>query len=129
MGKPEWERAGAISGGKRQNCVALSGYTGRDVHGLSADARHANVGKREVKAPKVYVADSGLLHSLLGIGDEDSLLAHPKCGASWEGLFFARLFGALMQSAVRYFSGACMQERELDLLILQDGRRQGLKLN
>ena len=46
---------------------------------------HANVGKREVKAPKVYVADTGLLHSLLGIGERDSLLAHPKCGASWEG--------------------------------------------
>lgn len=46
---------------------------------------HANVGKREVKAPKVYVADTGLLHSLLGIGERDALLAHPKCGASWEG--------------------------------------------
>jgi len=48
-------------------------------------AWHANTGKREVKAPKVYLADSGILHSLLGIGSQDALLAHPKCGASWEG--------------------------------------------
>jgi predicted AAA+ superfamily ATPase len=46
----------------------------------------ANIGNREIKAPKVYIADTGLLHSLLGIASHDALLAHPKCGASWEGL-------------------------------------------
>ena len=46
---------------------------------------HANVGKRPVKSPKVYVRDSGLLHQLLGIDDEVALERHPKVGASWEG--------------------------------------------
>lgn len=46
---------------------------------------HTNLGKREVKAPKVYVSDTGILHRLLGVGGLDDLPAHPKCGASWEG--------------------------------------------
>src|SRR5690606_33297921 len=46
---------------------------------------HANLAKRQVKAPKVYVRDSGLLHRLLGIIDERALLDHSKAGASWEG--------------------------------------------
>jgi predicted AAA+ superfamily ATPase len=47
---------------------------------------HENVGKRQVKAPKIYLADSGLLHALLDIGaDRESLLGHPRVGASWEG--------------------------------------------
>ena len=47
--------------------------------------RHANIRKRQVKAPKIYVRDSGLLRQLLGIGSEKGLLSHPKLGASWEG--------------------------------------------
>jgi uncharacterized protein len=46
---------------------------------------HANLAKRQVKAPKIYLRDSGLLHRLLGIDDERSLLTHPRLGASWEG--------------------------------------------
>jgi predicted AAA+ superfamily ATPase len=46
---------------------------------------HENLAKRQVKAPKVYVRDSGLLHSRLGIRKEKELFAHPKSGASWEG--------------------------------------------
>ena len=44
-----------------------------------------NANKRQYKAPKVYVRDSGLLHSLLAIGNRDELAGHPKFGASWEG--------------------------------------------
>ena len=44
-----------------------------------------NLGKRQVKAPKIYLRDSGLLHSLLGIGDTAALVRHPKSAASWEG--------------------------------------------
>jgi uncharacterized protein len=47
--------------------------------------RLANVGKRQVRAPKVYVRDSGLLHALLGLGDKEALLGHPVLGSSWEG--------------------------------------------
>ncbi len=52
---------------------------------------HANIGKRLVKSPKVYLRDSGLLHSLLGIRDRHDLLGHPKLGASWEGLVLEEL--------------------------------------
>lgn len=48
-------------------------------------AYHANLRKRQVKAPKVYVRDSGLLHQLLGLETDKALLTHPKVGASWEG--------------------------------------------
>ena len=52
---------------------------------------HVNLAKRQVKSPKVYVRDSGLLHQLLGVGDERTLLAHPKAGASWEGFVIEQL--------------------------------------
>jgi predicted AAA+ superfamily ATPase len=54
-------------------------------------AWHANVGKRLVKSPKVYVRDSGLVHSLLAIDDLDALLSHPVVGASWEGFVVEKL--------------------------------------
>lgn len=46
---------------------------------------YANLGKRQVKSPKVYVRDSGLLHELLALDTAKALLSHPKLGASWEG--------------------------------------------
>src|SRR5207247_6571808 len=54
---------------------------------------HENLKKRQVRAPKIYLRDSGLLHALLGIESERDLLAHPKSGASWEG--FIRVNGAM----------------------------------
>ncbi len=56
---------------------------------------HANIGKRLVKAPKVYVRDSGLLHALLGIGDYNSLSGHPVVGASWEGFVIENLLSLI----------------------------------
>jgi len=88
---------------------------------------HANVGKREVKAPKVYVADSGILHSLLGLHGMDALLAHPKCGASWEWLMLREVLrrtGARRDEA--YFWGV-HTGAELDLLIRQNGRNIGFE--
>ncbi len=52
---------------------------------------HANVGKRLVKSPKLFIRDSGVLHALLGIGSLDALLAHPVIGASWEGFVIENL--------------------------------------
>ncbi|MFH1873304.1 MAG: ATP-binding protein [Pseudomonadota bacterium] len=89
---------------------------------------HANVGKREIKAPKVYIADTGLLHSLLGIGSQDALLAHPKCGASWEGLIvleLARRSGVGRDGA--WFWGV-HTGGELDLLILRGTERIGFEV-
>ncbi|MDP1605799.1 MAG: ATP-binding protein [Rhodocyclaceae bacterium] len=92
---------------------------------------HANLGKREVKAPKVYLADSGILHSLLGIGSSQDLLAHPKCGASWEGFALheiMRCTGARRDET--YFWGL-HSGAELDLLIQRHGdpgRRLGFEI-
>lgn len=55
---------------------------------------HANVGKRLVKAPKVYVRDSGIVHTLLGLDDRDAVLGHPVAGGSWEGFVLENLLGA-----------------------------------
>jgi len=66
---------------------------------------HTNLGKREVKAPKVYLSDTGILHSLLGIGDTDALLAHPKCGASWEGLIVREIIRRATHDRAKRFLG------------------------
>lgn len=89
---------------------------------------HANVGKREIRAPKVYVADTGLLHSLLGIGERDALLAHPKCGASWEGFILREVIRGFGAKRGEAFFWGVHAGAELDLLILQDGRRLGFEI-
>jgi predicted AAA+ superfamily ATPase len=77
---------------------------------------HANIGKRLVKAPKVYVRDSGLLHALLGIGDYNTLSGHPVVGASWEGFVIENLLSVLpyrtLASYYRTSAGA-----EVDLVL------------
>lgn len=89
---------------------------------------YANIGKREIKAPKVYVADTGLLHSLLGIGERDALLAHPKCGASWEGFIVREVIRRTGAKRSEVFFWGVHSGAELDLLILQDGRRMGFEI-
>lgn len=82
---------------------------------------HANVGKRLVKSPKVYVRDSGLVHSLLGIETHDALLSHPVIGASWEGFVLENLIANAGMGTQAYFyrtSGGA----EVDVLLnLPDG--------
>ena len=84
-----------------------------------------NLGKRQVKAPKVYVRDSGLLHALLGITTRRVLEHHPKVGASWEGYAVEEIVKARGTDEIYYWgthTGA-----ELDLLLLQRGRRIGVE--
>ncbi|MDD2851995.1 MAG: ATP-binding protein [Desulfuromonadaceae bacterium] len=88
----------------------------------------ANVGKREVKSPKVYVSDSGILHSLLGLGSLDDLLAHPKCGASWEGLIVREIIRRTAARRGEIFFWGVHTGAELDLLIHQNGRRLGFEI-
>jgi predicted AAA+ superfamily ATPase len=79
-------------------------------------AWHANVGKRLVKSPKVYVRDSGLVHTLLGIADKETLLAHPVLGASWEGFVVEQLLSVAPEGVQGYFyrtSGGA----EIDLVL------------
>lgn len=87
---------------------------------------HANIGKRQVKAPKLYWRDSGLLHQLLGIGDRDALLAHPRCGASWEGFVLESLIQALAPDESYFW--ATHTGAELDALFIRDGRRLGVEI-
>jgi predicted AAA+ superfamily ATPase len=61
-------------------------------------AWHGNAGKRLVRAPKVYVRDSGIVHALLGLGSLEAVLAHPVAGASWEGLLVEQLATAAAQA-------------------------------
>ncbi len=86
---------------------------------------HENLGKRQVKAPKVYVRDSGLLHALLGITNQRDLEYHPKVGASWEGYAVEEILKA-MQPDEAYF-WATYNRAELDLLLFKKGRRIGVE--
>lgn len=84
-----------------------------------------NLGKRQVKAPKIYFRDSGLLHSLLGIGDALALARHPKSGASWEGFALDQVVRIAKPDEVYFW--ATHAGAELDLLMIKDGRRVGVE--
>ena len=83
---------------------------------------HGNVRKRLVKAPKIYVRDSGLVHALLGIGDHEALLAHPVVGGSWEGMVIESLIAAAPAGTEAYFFRTAAGA-EIDLLLQLPGRR------
>lgn len=87
---------------------------------------HENLSKRQVKAPKVYVRDSGLLHALLGIRTEKELLAHPKSGASWEGYAVEEILKAAQPSESYFW--ATHQGAELDLLLFKGSSRLGVEI-
>jgi predicted AAA+ superfamily ATPase len=87
---------------------------------------HENLGKRQVKSPKVYVRDSGLLHRLLGLRTEKDLLAHPKAGASWEGYAVEEVLRSVRPDEAYFW--ATHQGAELDLLMLKGGRRFGVEI-
>ncbi len=86
---------------------------------------HENLGKRQVKAPKVYFRDTGLLHALMGVTSSDQLLTHPRAGASWEGFALEQVL-RLAQPEQAWF-WATHQGAELDLLMFQGGRRVGVE--
>ena len=88
---------------------------------------HENLGKRLVKSPKVYIADSGLLHRLLGIGTRAELLRHPKVGASWEGFALAAVETRLGAAREECFFYATHGGAELDLLVARGRRRIGFE--
>ena len=78
-------------------------------------AWHGNVGKRLVRAPKIYVRDSGLAHSLLGLASIDSLLAHPVAGASWEGFVIEQLIAAVPDATASFYRTTHGAEADLVL--------------
>ena len=86
---------------------------------------YENVGKRQVKSPKVYIRDSGLLHSLLGIDTMMALRSHPHYGASWEGFALEQVL-SLVGERNAYFWGT-QRGAELDLLLFHRGKRLGFE--
>jgi predicted AAA+ superfamily ATPase len=88
----------------------------------------ANIGKRQVKAPKVYVRDSGLLHGLLDVHTLADLESHPKVGASWEGFVLEQLIHHLHVEPEACFFWATHSGAELDLLVISGRRRLGFEI-
>ena len=88
---------------------------------------HENVGKRQVKAPKIYIRDSGLLHALFGLETSREIESHPKVGASWEGFALQSVVSRLGARPEECYFWATHAGAELDLLIVRGGRRIGLE--
>ncbi len=86
---------------------------------------HENLAKRQVRSPKIYFTDSGLLHAMLGIRTQDDLQRHPRCGASWEGYALEEVVTAIAPDEV--FFWATHNGAELDLLAMKDGKRLGFE--
>ena len=87
---------------------------------------HANLNKRQIKSPKVYLRDSGLLHALLGLSSGKELLSHPKVGASWEGYAIEETIQLVRPDAAYFW--ATHNGSELDLLLFKGGRRYGVEV-
>lgn len=87
---------------------------------------HENVAKRQVKAPKIFLRDSGMLHALLDISDRRALLGTPRVGASWEGFAIEQVLDAVRPSEA-YFWGT-YGDAELDLLFIVNGRKFGVEM-
>ncbi|MCY4295902.1 MAG: ATP-binding protein [Gammaproteobacteria bacterium] len=88
----------------------------------------ANLAKRQVKSPKVYVRDSGLLHRLLDIDTSGQLERHPKLGASWEGFIIEQIIQALDADERRCHFWAAHTGGEIDLLIQSGGKLRGFEV-
>ncbi|MCC7000662.1 MAG: ATP-binding protein [Gemmatimonadaceae bacterium] len=86
---------------------------------------HANLRKRQVKSPKVYVRDTGLLHELLGIETRAALMHHPKLGASWEGFAIEQVLATEPHSDAAFW--ATHQGAEIDLVLQRSGRLYGVE--
>lgn len=86
---------------------------------------HANLKKRQVKSPKVYFRDSGVLHHLLGIRGDRELLNHPACGASWEGYVIEEAIRVVSPDESYFW--ATHNGAELDLLLVKNGLRIGIE--
>ncbi len=89
---------------------------------------NANVAKRQVKAPKIYIADTGLLHGLLNLPTMHDLEGHPKIGSSWEGFVMTQLLRRLNAHRDECFFWATHAGAELDLLVIRGRKRLGFEI-
>lgn len=86
-----------------------------------------NIGKRQVKSPKVYIRDSGLLHTLLNIQSHETLQVYPRLGASWEGFALEEIIKQYHAQSDECFFWSTQGGAELDLLIIKDGKKIGFE--
>lgn len=86
---------------------------------------HANIKKRQVKSPKVYIRDSGILHTLLGLKTLSDVIGHPSCGASWEGYAIEEVIHSVNPDEVYFW--ATHNGAEIDLVFTKDGRMYGVE--
>lgn len=89
---------------------------------------HENISKRQVKAPKVYISDSGILHSLLNIKSKKDLEGHPKIGASWEGFVINEVIRLMEVEQQNTYFWATHSGAELDLLVIKGRSRIGFEV-
>jgi hypothetical protein len=89
---------------------------------------HENISKRQVRAPRVYIGDSGILHALLGLGSRAELHSHPKVGASWEGFVIQQILHLLAARPEQCFHWSTHSGAELDLLVVSGDRRFGFEV-
>jgi len=87
-----------------------------------------NLSKRQVKSPKIYFRDSGLLHTILGIENHHDLLKHPKLGASWEGMALEEVIKNLDVESDDCYFWATQGGAELDLLVLKNSKKLGFEI-
>jgi predicted AAA+ superfamily ATPase len=89
---------------------------------------HENIKKRQVKAPKIYIRDSGIFHTLLGVDNHDALQFHPKIGPSWEGFAIEMIIQKYGGDQGRCYFWSAHGRAELDLMILSGSRRIGFEI-
>lgn len=89
---------------------------------------HENISKRQVKAPKVYIADSGLFHSLLNLPNLHDLEGHPKMGASWEGFVIQQIVRQIGARSDECYFWATHTGAELDLFVIRGRQRLGFEI-
>lgn len=87
---------------------------------------YVNIKKRQVKAPKVYIRDAGILHSLLGLKMAAEMLSHPRCGASWEGFVIEEIIRSMDPDDVHFW--ATHNGAEIDLVFSKGGRMYGIEV-
>ncbi len=87
---------------------------------------YANIKKRQVKAPKVYIRDTGVLNSLLGLKTGEEVLRHPRCGSSWEGYVIEEVIRSVDPDDIYFW--ATHQGAEIDLVFSKGGRMYGVEI-
>lgn len=86
-----------------------------------------NISKRQIKSPKIYFRDSGILHALLGLSDKEQLQIHPRLGAFWEGFALEQVIQAFQATSEEVYFWSTQSHAELDLLIFKNNKRIGFE--